>query len=44
VRSILNFTTVRLHVPDGIYVENTDIGLALERVAFYGGQREEVGA
>lgn len=44
IRSILNFTTVRLHVPDGIYVENTDIGLALERVAFYGSRRERVGS
>lgn len=44
VRSILNFTGVRLHVPEGTYVENTDIGLALERVAFYAGRREPVGS
>jgi redox-sensing transcriptional repressor len=42
VRSILNFCTVRLEVPAGVYVENTDLGLALERVAFFGGIREAV--
>ena len=42
VRSILNFTGVRLQVPEKVYVENTDIGLALERVAFYAGRREPV--
>lgn len=44
IRSILNFTGVRLHVPGKVYVENTDIGLALERVAFYAGRRETVGS
>jgi redox-sensing transcriptional repressor len=44
IRSILNFTTVRLRVPAGVYVENTDIGLALERVAFYGSRQERMGA
>ncbi len=36
VRSILNFTPNRLHVPDGIYVEDTDIGISLVRAAFFG--------
>lgn len=42
IRSILNFTTVRLQVPGGVYAENADLDLALERVAFFGGIRETV--
>ncbi len=35
VSSILNFTTARLQVPSRVFVENNDILLSLERVAFY---------
>ncbi|MCP4544920.1 MAG: redox-sensing transcriptional repressor Rex [bacterium] len=40
VHSLLNFTNVRLRVPDGVFVENMDIGIALAKVAYYG-RREE---
>lgn len=36
VRSIVNFTTARLRLPAGIYVENTDIEVSLARAAFFG--------
>ena len=36
VVSILNMTNLRLKVPEGVYVEDTDIGVALERVAYFG--------
>jgi len=36
VRSLLNFTAIRLHVPDGVFVENNDISLSLERMVFFG--------
>ena len=39
--SMLNFTNVRLRVPEGVYVEDTDIGVALERVAYYGQRAAE---
>lgn len=42
VRSILNFTAIRLHVPDGVFVENNDISLSLERMAFFGNPFQEV--
>ena len=35
VCSILNFTPIRLQVPDNVFVENNDIQTSLERVAFY---------
>ncbi|MBN1825840.1 MAG: redox-sensing transcriptional repressor Rex [Candidatus Eisenbacteria bacterium] len=35
VRSLLNFTRVRLQVPVGIYVENVDISMSLEKVAYF---------
>lgn len=38
VRSLLNFTSGTLRVPDGTYVENHDLGLALERVAYFAGR------
>jgi redox-sensing transcriptional repressor len=43
VRSLLNFTSVTLRVPAGIYVENHDIGLALERVVYFAGQTPQDG-
>jgi redox-sensing transcriptional repressor len=36
VCSILNFTSVRLQVPERVFVENNDIQMSLERGAFYG--------
>lgn len=38
VRGILNFAPVPLHVPDGIYVENMDMTMSLEKVAFFARQ------
>jgi len=35
VRGLLNFTPVRLHVPPDVYVEDVDIAVSLEKVAFY---------
>lgn len=35
VRGILNFTPVRLRVPPEAYVEDVDIAVSLEKVAFY---------
>ncbi|MFO7607961.1 MAG: redox-sensing transcriptional repressor Rex [Candidatus Krumholzibacteriia bacterium] len=44
VRSILNFTSTTVRAPAGTYVENHDIGLALERVAYFAQRTEEVPA
>ena len=38
VRGLLNFAPVPLHVPDGIYVENMDMTMSLEKVAFFARQ------
>ncbi|MDZ7816409.1 MAG: hypothetical protein U5N86_10535 [Planctomycetota bacterium] len=35
VRAIVNFTHVRLKLPEKVLVENLDIGLTLQKVAFY---------
>ncbi len=35
VRAILNFAPVRLHLGDDIYVENIDITMSLEKVAYF---------
>ncbi len=35
VRGILNFAPVRLHLPAGMYVENVDLMMALDKVAYY---------
>ena len=43
VRSLVNFTTVRLRLPRGIYVENTDIAVSLERAAFFGSRQDDTG-
>lgn len=42
VCSILNFTTVRLRVPAEVYVENNDIQMSLERVAYYAHEDSEL--
>jgi NADH/NAD ratio-sensing transcriptional regulator Rex len=38
VHGILNFAPVPLHVPEGIYVENMDMTMSLEKVAFFARQ------
>jgi redox-sensing transcriptional repressor len=35
VRSLLNFADIRLRVPPEVFVENIDIGVMLEKVAFF---------
>lgn len=44
VRSIVNFSTARLRPARGIYVENTDIAVSLERAAFFGSSGWDAGA
>jgi redox-sensing transcriptional repressor len=35
VRSLLNFADIRLRVPADVYVDHIDIGVTLEKVAFF---------
>ncbi len=35
VKGILNFAPIRLRVPAGLYVENVDLMMALDKVAYY---------
>jgi redox-sensing transcriptional repressor len=35
IKGILNFTTVNLHVPEGIYLEEYDMITSLEKVAYF---------
>lgn len=35
VNGLVNFAPIRLWVPDGVYVENVDVTMALERVAYF---------
>ena len=37
VQGLLNFAPVRLRVPDSVFVEDADIALLLEKVAFFAG-------
>jgi redox-sensing transcriptional repressor len=39
VKGILNFAPVRLRVPAGLYIENVDLMMALDRVAYYAHQQ-----
>jgi redox-sensing transcriptional repressor len=39
VRGLVNFAPVRLYVPEGVYVENVDVTMALERVAYFSRDR-----
>ncbi len=39
VRGILNFAPVRLRVPPGLHVENVDLMMALDKVAYYAHQQ-----
>lgn len=40
VRGLVNFAAIRLSVPPGVHVEDIDITVALEKVAFYAGLGE----
>ncbi|HEY3382421.1 MAG TPA: redox-sensing transcriptional repressor Rex [Vicinamibacterales bacterium] len=35
VKGILNFAPIRLHLPTGMYVEDVDLMMALDKVAYY---------
>jgi len=35
VRALVNFTSVRLKVPEGVFVEDVDIAIALEKSAYF---------
>jgi redox-sensing transcriptional repressor len=39
VKGLLNFAPVRLRVPAGLHVENVDLMMALDRVAYYAHER-----
>ena len=39
VKGLLNFAPARLHVPAGLYVENVDLMMALDKVAYYAHQQ-----
>jgi redox-sensing transcriptional repressor len=39
VRSLLNLAPIRLHLPPTVYVEDVDLGIAIERAAWYGRHR-----
>lgn len=41
VRGLVNFAAVRLSLPAGVFVEEMDISVALEKVAFYAGRGSE---
>ena len=41
VRGLVNFAPVRLWVPEGVYVENVDVTMTLERVAYYARQQAD---
>ena len=38
VKGILNFAPVPLHVPRGVYVEDIDMTMSLEKVAYFARQ------
>lgn len=40
VRGLLNFAPVRLRVPAGVFVENMDMAVSLEKVAYFARQGE----
>jgi redox-sensing transcriptional repressor len=40
VRGLLNFAPVRLNVPAGVFVENMDMAVSLEKVAYFARQSE----
>lgn len=41
IRGILNFTSVPLHVPENVYLENYDMITSLEKVAYFVKQNEK---
>ncbi|MCP4640811.1 MAG: redox-sensing transcriptional repressor Rex, partial [bacterium] len=42
VAGLLNFAPVRVWVPEGVYVENVDVSMSLERVAYFARPSEPV--
>jgi hypothetical protein len=38
IRGILNFARAALHVPSGIYVEDIDLAMSMDRVAYFARQ------
>ncbi|MCX5768879.1 MAG: redox-sensing transcriptional repressor Rex, partial [Candidatus Hydrogenedentes bacterium] len=40
IRGILNFAPVRLSVPEHVYVEDIDMTMSLEKVAFFARQKK----
>lgn len=44
VCGLVNFAPVRVWVPDGAYVENVDVSMSLERVAYFARQHRESSA
>jgi redox-sensing transcriptional repressor len=40
VRGLVNFAPVRLRVPAGVFVENMDMAVSLEKVAYFARQSE----
>ena len=38
IRGLLNFAPVRLHMPANVFVENVDISVSIEKVAFFARQ------
>jgi NADH/NAD ratio-sensing transcriptional regulator Rex len=38
VRGILNFARTPLHVPPGVYVEDIDMAMSMDRVAYFSRQ------
>lgn len=36
IRAIINFTPVKLKVPEGVYVDDIDFSIALEKAVYYG--------
>ena len=35
VRGLINFSPVRLHVPAGVYVDNVDVTVSMEKMSFF---------
>lgn len=41
IQGILNFAPLRIWVPEGVYVENVDVSMSLERVSFFARRQGE---
>jgi redox-sensing transcriptional repressor len=42
IRGILNFAPVPVHVPPTVYIENIDLTMSLEKVAFFARNRQRI--